>query len=381
MLRSGSTPLTGPDTAGSTRRILRVLCLPVLVVFAALPTGAALGPAGADTVSGLQSQAATVAHDLVLEQLQVDAAQQLTSVAASRVAADQQAIAQLDQALATDQQSIAQHLRVVQAQAIRSYINSGADASGTDAALFEGGTSQAQAASEYTGLAVGTITTDLAQLHTVENALQAQQAQLRARQSQDRADEASRSAALGQASTATAQLRSEQASVTGQLATAVAAQQANQAAVAAAAVAAARKVAPVARATAATVPAPTSGGAAATTVPTVGPGGAPVGAPAPTHSGDPYPNLPDPALNSFLSCVVQAESGGNYAVVSPGGLYMGAFQFSQPTWDTAAQAAGLGLLVGVPPNQASRAEQDSVAVALFALDGQQPWLGDRCSQG
>ena len=96
-------------------------------------------------------------------------------------------------------------------------------------------------------------------------------------------------------------------------------------------------------------------------------------------NGDPYPNLPDPALNPFLTCVVQAESGGNYGIVSPNGLYMGAFQFSQPTWNSAASAAGLGLLVGVPPNHATKAEQDTVAVALFALDGQQPWLGDRCS--
>ena len=78
--------------------------------------------------------------------------------------------------------------------------------------------------------------------------------------------------------------------------------------------------------------------------------------------------------------MVQAESGGNYGIVSPNGLYMGAFQFSQSTWNTATAAAGLGLLVGVRPNEATKAEQDSVAVALFALDGQQPWLGDRCSK-
>ncbi len=360
--------------------MLRVLCLPVLVVLAAIPLGAALRPAGAgaDTVSSLQSQAATVAHDLVLEQLQVDAAQQLTSVAASRVDADQQAIAQLGQQLTADQQDIASHLHVVQAQAIRSYINSGAGSSGTDAALFAGGTSRAQAASEYTGLAVGTITTDLAQLHTAEHALQVQRAQLQARQNQDRADEASRAAALGQASTAAAQLQAEQASVTGQLATAVAAQQAAQAKAAAAAVANARKAAPQTSSPTVTIPA-SGGGAPAPTTTAAGAGSAPT--PAPTPSGNPYPNLTDPALNSFLSCVVQAESGGNYGAVSPNGRYMGVFQFAQPTWNTAAQVAGLGLLVGVPPNQASRAEQDTVAVALFALDGQQPWLGDRCSQG
>lgn len=77
--------------------------------------------------------------------------------------------------------------------------------------------------------------------------------------------------------------------------------------------------------------------------------------------------------------MVQAESGGNYGAVSPNGEYMGAFQFSQSTWNSAASAAGLGWLVGVPPNEASKAAQDTVAVALYALDGQQPWLGDRCA--
>jgi resuscitation-promoting factor RpfB len=76
---------------------------------------------------------------------------------------------------------------------------------------------------------------------------------------------------------------------------------------------------------------------------------------------------------------VQAESGGNYGAVSPNGDYMGAFQFSQSTWNMAAQAAGLPFLVGVPPNQATKAEQDTVAVALYSLDGERPWLGDRCS--
>jgi hypothetical protein len=87
----------------------------------------------------------------------------------------------------------------------------------------------------------------------------------------------------------------------------------------------------------------------------------------------------DPALNAYLQCVVQAESGGDYGDVSPNGQYMGAFQFSQPTWNTAAVAAGLPGLVGTPPNVASKADQDAVAVALYALDGEQPWLGDRCT--
>lgn len=380
MLRSGSTPMTGPDTAGWARRTTRALMLPVLAVLSALPLGAAPGPAGADTVAGLQSQAATLAHDLVLAQLQEDADQQLTSVAASRVAADRQAIARLDQERTADQQAVARQLRVVQGQAIDSYIDSGADSSSSDAGLFAGGSSRAQATAEYTDLAVGTITSDLAQLHSAQRALQLQRAQLQARQSEDRTDEAQRVGALDQAAAAAAELQSEHSRVTGQLATAVAAQQAAQAQAAAASVARAR-------ATAVTRPAPrTQAQAQATTAtipPSVAAGGTTATPPAaPTAgsgSGDPYPDLTDPALNGFLTCVVQAESGGNYGAVSPNGLYMGAFQFSQPTWDTAAGATGLGLLVGVAPDVATRAEQDTVAVTLFSLDGQQPWLGDRCS--
>ena len=86
----------------------------------------------------------------------------------------------------------------------------------------------------------------------------------------------------------------------------------------------------------------------------------------------------DPALNAYLQCVVRAESGGNYAAVSPGGVYMGAFQFSQATWNAAALLAGLPGLVGVAPNTASKADQDTLAVALYAADGTQPWV-DGCS--
>ena len=78
-----------------------------------------------------------------------------------------------------------------------------------------------------------------------------------------------------------------------------------------------------------------------------------------SSTADPATTNADPALNPFLQCVVQAESGGNYGAVSPNGLYMGAFQFSQSTWNMAAAAAGLPQLVGVHPNLASKAQQDA----------------------
>ena len=56
---------------------------------------------------------------------------------------------------------------------------------------------------------------------------------------------------------------------------------------------------------------------------------------------------------------------------------MGGFQFSQPTWNEAAQLAGMPQLINVPPNEATPAEQDDLAIALYDADGQQPW-DDSC---
>jgi hypothetical protein len=314
-------------------------------------------PAGADQITDLQAQARTVAQQLVEEQLQVGAYQQQYAVASAKVASDSQAIEQIGQQIGQDQQLISAKTGLVKRQAIRSYMDYGGGSSSSDAGLFAGSGETAQAASEYSTIAVGNITTALDQLRAAQTALQAHQAALRQQQAQDQSDQASRATDLGQADGSQAQLESLQSQVTGQLATAVANQAGAQAAAAAAAVAAAQRGRS----------GPLRAGGAGAAAPA-----APVGTGAPANSSD-------PALNPFLQCVVQAESGGNYQAVSPDGLYMGAFQFSQPTWNTAAQAAGRPDLVGVAPNTASKPDQDTVAVALYALDGQQPWLGDRCS--
>jgi hypothetical protein len=224
------------------------------------------------------------------------------------------------------------------------------------------------------------------QLHTAQHTLQVHQATLQHQQAQDQSDQTQQAAYLGNATGSEQQLQSVQAQVTGQLATAVAQQAAAQSAAAAAAVADAQRAAAKSSTTRApSAPTTRAPSAATSTSPSASPAQgstastAPAPAPAPSAGGGSGGATADPSLNSFLQCVVQAESGGNYAAVSPGGTYMGAFQFSQSTWNLAAQAAGLPGLVGVPPNTASRSDQDTVAVALYALDGQQPWLGDRCA--
>lgn len=356
------------------------MLLATLVASTSFSVVAARGPSGADQVSSLQAKATAVAQQLIQQQLEVDTYQQQYSVVSARVAADNQAVEQTGQQIDQDNQQIAAKEALVRTQALQSYMDYGTGSGSTTAALFGGNQEHAQAVSEYSSIAVGNITTAVDQLHTAQDELQAHQASLRQQQDHDRADQASQAADLGHASASAGQLAALHDQVTGQLATAVAAQAAAQDAAAVAAVAAAQKQgarsAPARSATTGaaptvpTIPAtPTTGSTATTGTP-----GTTVTSPVTPPPGA-GADLPDPALNAFLQCVIQRESGGDYSIDTGNGYY-GAFQFSQSTWNLAAQDAGLSYLVGVLPSSATKAEQDTVAVALYALDGGQPWTGD-----
>jgi hypothetical protein len=71
------------------------------------------------------------------------------------------------------------------------------------------------------------------------------------------------------------------------------------------------------------------------------------------------------------------EASGRYDISSRDGKYHGAYQFSQTTWNATARSAGREDLVGVKPSEASREDQDRLAVALFRERGSQPW-GPKC---
>lgn len=72
--------------------------------------------------------------------------------------------------------------------------------------------------------------------------------------------------------------------------------------------------------------------------------------------------------NALRKC----ESTHNYAAISPSGLYRGAYQFSQQTWDW---VAGIHWphLVGVDPIDAEPAWQDVMAYTLYAMRGWDQW--------
>jgi hypothetical protein len=367
--RAWSPATRGPRGGLRTRRIVSNALLCGLVAAGSLTVVLAPTTAGADQIGSLKAQARAVAQQLVQEQLQIDAYQQQYSVASAKVAADARAIAQTGQQIDQDEQQFNGDTKKVRELAINSYMNGG-ELTGSDAALFAGNAEEVQSANEYDSIATGNIDSALSALQSAQDALTARQAALAQQQSRDQSDQTQQSSSLSQADASQRQMELVQSRVTGQLANALAAQASAEDAAAAKAVAAAQKVGKRG---------PGHGAPSGT--------GAPFGAGAANGSGAgagatlgaPAVSLPDPALNPFLQCVVQAESRGNYQAVSPNGLYMGAFQFSQPTWNLAALASALSILVNVPPNEASKAEQDTLAVTLFSLDGQRPWLGDRCS--
>ena len=313
-------------------------------------------PAGADQVGSLSAQAKTISQELVQEQLEEDAYQQQYSVASLRLTNDERAITATRTQITSDRLQIAKRLHQVQRLAIASYVLNGSVSSASGASLFAENVNTVQSANEYATITIGNLSQAVSELHTAQHNVQGQLAVLVHQSDADRTEQAQQASFLAQSTSTVSHMQAVQAQVTGQLAQAVAAQNAVEARNAAAAVVSAQKstgqkTTPQGSGT--TPPASTPGTAVVTTA--------------------------DPALNPFLTCVVQAESGGNYQAVSPNGLYMGAFQFAQGTWNYAAQAAGLSSLVGVPPNHATKAEQDTVAVALYSLDGERPWLGDRCS--
>jgi hypothetical protein len=100
--------------------------------------------------------------------------------------------------------------------------------------------------------------------------------------------------------------------------------------------------------------------------------------PAPEPQGDVSTSTYSPPSSGgdFLACVRQRESGGDYTVYNSGGSgAAGAYQFLPGTWDSTAASIGRGDLVGVDPAQASPADQDAMAAALYAQQGAAPWGG------
>jgi multidrug efflux pump subunit AcrA (membrane-fusion protein) len=238
--------------------------------------------------------------------------------------------------------------------------------------LFEGNQSDTFARTEYEDVTSGDTELTIDALHTDEDGLNAERATLEQQEAQDQATTDQQATQASAARQTQVELNSKQSEITGQLVAAVAQQQAVQAAAAAKAVQAAQAAAAAAAKAATSTTSPLASGDPSSTSQS-----APSGASTAAQGTAASTSAGDPVLPPFLQCVLRVESGGNYGAVSPGGTYMGGFQFSQPTWNEAAQLAGMPQLINVPPNQATPAQQDDLAIALYQADGQQPW-DDSC---
>ena len=315
------------------------------------------GPVAADQVSDLKAQATQIAKDLVLEQLQIDTYQQHDDVDIAKVQRDQAEIGSTENQIHADTSRISRDRKRLQDEVVSAYINSGSEFDGNPS-LFEGNPNEAVVKAEYEEVASGDITLAIDALHIDENGLGSEQATLEHQEAQDQAT------------------TNQETMLT----------------------TAAHHTEVAARVQAVRGDGPARGGGGPTAGCTgrgrrgSGPGGtgrcepngggrssAPRLPPPPRRRrGAPPARRPaNPSLPPFLQCVLQVESGGNYQAVSPGGTYMGGFQFSQATWNGAADLAGMPQLVNVPPNVASPADQDDLAIALYDADGEQPW-NDSC---
>jgi peptidoglycan hydrolase CwlO-like protein len=341
------------------------------LALASVVGGALLGhgaSASADQVSNLRAQASQIAKDLVLEQLQIDSFQQQYAVDGAKVQQDQAQIQAREQQIQVDARRVRDDRSRLQSEAIFAYIHQDPALNGAQL-LFEGNQTQAVLRSEYEAVTSGDMNLAIDALHSDESGLRAQQAALGQQEALDQATTDQQATLAGEARQTETTFEAEQAQVTGQLAAAVAQQQAAQAVAAARAVRAAQ-----AAAVAAATPSPPAPATSRTPAPAAPSAASPTTSAGPGVAGPP---AAAPALPPFLRCVLQAESGGDYGAVSPGGTYMGGFQFSQATWNAAALLAGLPQLANVPPNQATPAQQDDLAIALYQADGQQPW-NDSC---
>lgn len=350
-------PAAGICTANRGRRWVATLSsAAICTLVSAVSLSATLfsfsAPVGADQVSSLQAEAAQISSSMLLEQLQIGGYQQRYSAAIAKVQQDDAVLSKTRASIQAVQQKIGHDAATLRIAAVSAYEEGGSGAAATP--LFVSQRSEGSR-TEYVQVLSNSLWVAEDKLHSDRQVLHQQETSLEQVQAQDLATQQDAQSLLQQSESTESHLQQQQAQVNGQLAVAVAQQQAQEAAAAAAAVAAAR-----ARA---------AGSANTGQVTAASSAGSFEAAPLPTTV---------PSLNSFLRCVIQAESGGDYQAVSPGGTYMGAFQFSQSTWNEAALLAGMPQLVNVPPDQATPAEQDDLAIALYNADGSHPWY-DPCT--
>jgi cell wall-associated NlpC family hydrolase len=153
-------------------------------------------PASGDAISSAKAQAAAIESELTAAQDRMSALGQQYDAAASHLSQVNANIATTKQAIAADQKQVSADRTRLSKAAIANYVSDGS-ASG-DNPIFSGNEKTAGAATEYNQIAQGDINLAVANLHTAENTLNAQQAQLQSQQQQAQQAVATEQAAVNQ---------------------------------------------------------------------------------------------------------------------------------------------------------------------------------------
>jgi cell wall-associated NlpC family hydrolase len=172
--------------------------LPVMTLVAVLPGTVLLAtrPASGDAISSARAQAAAIESELTAAQNKMSALSQQYDEAASRLSQIQTNIAATKAAIGADEKQVSSDRTRLSKAAVANYVSDGS-ASG-DNPIFSGNEKTAGAAAEYNQIAQGDINLAVANLHTAENTLNAQQAQLQGQQTQAQQAVSAEQAAVNQ---------------------------------------------------------------------------------------------------------------------------------------------------------------------------------------
>ncbi len=230
--------------------MLRRAMLPVMTIVTVLPGTVFLAtrPAAGDSISSAKAEAAIIESQLTSAQNKMSALSQQYDAAAYRLGQINANIATTKSSIAADQKQVSADRARLSKAAIANYVSDGAASSNNP--IFSGNEKTVGAANEYNQIAEGDINLAVANLHTAENTLNAQQAQLESQQGQAQQAVATEEAAVRQNAQEIQTQKSALAQENGKIASLIQQQQQAEAAAAAAQVARARLAAEQTKATA-----------------------------------------------------------------------------------------------------------------------------------
>jgi cell wall-associated NlpC family hydrolase len=209
--------------------VLRRVLLPVMTLVTVLPGTVFLvtRPASGDSISSAKAQAAAIESALTAAQNRMSALSQQYDAAAAHLQQINSSIAVTKASIAADQKQVSIDRTRLSKAAIANYVSDGA-ASGENP-IFSGNAKTAGAAMEYNQIAQGDINLAMANLHTAENTLNAQQAQLQGQQQQAQQAVATEQAAVTQNAQEVQAQKNALAREDSQIATLIAQQQVQEA--------------------------------------------------------------------------------------------------------------------------------------------------------